>query len=184
MPHDNDAFYRFDAPLLRPAQPGAESGWGFVLLPPDASAPLPRRGRTTVHGTINGHGFQATLEPDGRLGHWLKVNQALRDAAGVAMGDTVSIAIAPVDQEPEPEVPGDWLGILAASPAAQATWNSTTPIARLDWVHWITSAKQAKTRTKRMTDACDMLASGHRRVCCFDTSGFYSKAFKPPQAAD
>ncbi len=29
-----------------------------------------------------------------------------------------------------------------------------------------------------------MLASGKRRVCCFDPSGFYSKAFKAPQPAD
>jgi hypothetical protein len=27
------------------------------------------------------------------------------------------------------------------------------------------------------------LAAGNKRVCCFDNSGFYSKAFSAPQAA-
>jgi hypothetical protein len=54
----------------------------------------------------------------------------------------------------------------------------------MDWIHWITSAKQAKTRAKRIRDACAMLAAGKSRVCCFDQSGFYSKAFRAPEGAD
>jgi hypothetical protein len=29
-----------------------------------------------------------------------------------------------------------------------------------------------------------LLAAGKRRVCCFDRSGFYSKGFSAPAAAD
>ncbi|HEX2939742.1 MAG TPA: YdeI/OmpD-associated family protein, partial [Rhodopila sp.] len=72
---------------------------------------------------------------------------------------------------------------LADAPAARAAWEATTTLARVDWIHWITSAKQPATRTKRVTDACQMLASGKRRVCCFDPSGYYSKAFAAPKAA-
>jgi hypothetical protein len=54
----------------------------------------------------------------------------------------------------------------------------------VDWIHWITSARQPATRSKRIADACDMLASGKRRVCCFDSSGHYSKTFAAPEAAD
>jgi len=57
------------------------------------------------------------------------------------------------------------------SPPARATWEATTTIARIDWIHWIESAKQAKTRASRIADAADMLASGKKRVCCFDPSG-------------
>ena len=45
------------------------------------------------------------------------------------------------------------------------------------------TAKQAETRAKRIRGACDMLAKGKRRVCCFDRSGFYSKQFSAPQVA-
>lgn len=175
---------RFEAELLRPAKAGEACAWTFLLLPKDVSDKLPRRGRTTVEGTLNGHPFQATLEPDGQLSHWLKVDKELSEASGVQAGDVVSLAIAPVEQEPEPEVPADLHEALAASPEARAVWDDTTTLARLDWIHWIESAKQAKTRQRRIDNACDMLASGKRRVCCFDPSGYYSKSLSAPQAVE
>jgi hypothetical protein len=118
------------------------------------------------------------------LSHWLRVSRLLRESAGVDVGDIVTLEIVPVEQEPEPEIPPDLQEALAAAPESRRVWNDTTTIARLDWIHWITSAKQARTRAKRIGDACDMLASGKSRVCCFDPSGYYSKAFCAPEAAD
>jgi uncharacterized protein YdeI (YjbR/CyaY-like superfamily) len=92
--------------------------------------------------------------------------------------------MAPVDVEPEPEVPRDLLDALAAHPAARAQWDDVTAVARRDWIHWITSGKKAETRERRIGTACDMLASGKRRACCFDRSGIYSKAFSAPEAAE
>lgn len=172
----------FQARLLRPANPDADGSWAFLVLPKAASDTLPRRGRTSVEGTINGHPFQATLEPDGQLSHWLKVPHALQEAAAASFGDTVRVQIAPADPEPEPAVPEDLRQALAGSAAAAATWNDTTTLARVDWIHWIESAKQAKTRARRVQNACEMLAGGERRVCCFDQSGFYSKSLSAPKA--
>ena len=45
-------------------------------------------------------------------------------------------------------------------------------------------AKQAKTRRQRIDSACEMLASGKRRVCCFDPTGYYSKGLCAPTAAE
>ena len=137
-----------------------------------------------MEGTINGHQFQATLEPDGQLSHWLPVSRELLEATGADIGDIVALELMPVEEEPEPDIPSDFLEALRAAPEAHRVWNDTTTIARLDWIHWITSAKQLKTRTKRIKDACDMLASGKKRVCCFDQSGYYSKAFCAPKAED
>ena len=179
-----DVKCRFEARLLRPAKPAGDRSWTFVVLPREASEQLPRRGRTTVAGKLNGHPFQATLEPDGQLSHWLQVSSTLQEAAGAAAGDVVTLELAPVASEPEPEIPADLQAALAAIPRACEVWNATTTIARVDWIHWITSAKQLKTREKRIADACDMLASGKKRVCCFDQSGYYSKAFRAPEAED
>jgi hypothetical protein len=175
---------QFKTKLLRPAKPGKNGSWTFLVLPQTASDTLPRRGRTTVKGTINGHPFQATLEPDGQLSHWLKVGEELREASGIQADDLVSMEIAPVRQEPEPNVPADLNEALDASPEVEAAWNDTTTLARLDWIHWIESPKQSKTRKRRINKACDMLASGKKRVCCFDQSGFYSKSLSAPQAID
>lgn len=175
---------QFQARLLRPLKAGSDTPWTFVILPREVSEQLPRRGRTSVAGTLNGASFSATLEPDGQLSHWLRVSEELRAASGAQVGDLVALEIAPVAEEPEPDIPPDFLAALNANPAAHAEWESTTTIARLDWIHWITSSKQLKTRTQRISNACDMLSSGKRRVCCFDPSGFYSKAFSAPQAAE
>ena len=58
-----------------------------------------------------------------------------------------------------------------------------TRLAQVAHVGWITSGKTAETRDRRIATACDMLASGKRRACCFDRSGVYSKAFSAPVAA-
>lgn len=175
---------RFKAKLRRPATLSASDGlWAFVVLPKRESDKLPRRGRTTVEGTIDGYFFQATLEPDGQLSHWLRVEKDVLDTTGASIGDDVMLEIMPLEKEPEPDIPPDLENALAAAPDVRAAWEDTTTIARLDWIHWITTAKQSKTRAQRIGKTCDMLASGKRRVCCFDPSGYYSKAFSAPPEA-
>ena len=157
----------------------------FLILPAAASAKLPTRSMTAIEGTMNGAAFEAVLEPDGQKSHWLKVDGKLREAAGVKEGDTVVLEIAPASEEPEPDVPPDLRKALAtAEPKARDVWEDITPIARRDWIQWITSAKQAETRVRRVKNACSMLASGKRRVCCFDRSGYYAKNMSAPKAAN
>lgn len=133
---------------------------------------------------MNNHRFQVLLEPDGKKSHWLKISEKQLDLAALQIGQEAEFEISELDQEPEPDVPSDLSEALQAAPESLATWENTTNLARLDWIHWITSSKQAKTRMKRINDACDMLASGKKRVCCFDPSGFYSKAFSAPQSVE
>ena len=174
---------RFKAKLFRPAASAKAESWAFLTLPKNASAKLPSRGMTTVEGTINGFPFRATLEPDGQKSHWLKVSRKMRQSAGADAGDIVTLEIASAGAEPEPRVPADLRKALAAAPKARALWSDITPVARRDWIQWITSAKRPETRTRRIDNACAMLASGKRRVCCFDRSGYYSKGLSAPKAA-
>jgi hypothetical protein len=39
-------------------------------------------------------------------------------------------------------------------------------------------------RERRIANACEMLATGKRRVCCFDRSGIYSRGLAAPEPAD
>jgi Bacteriocin-protection, YdeI or OmpD-Associated/Domain of unknown function (DUF1905) len=174
---------RFKAKLFRPAETEEAESWAFLILPKNASAKLPTRGMTTIEGTINGFPFQATLEPDGQKSHWLKVDRKLREGARADASDVVTLEIVPAAEESEPEVPADLRKALTAAPKARALWTEITPIARRDWIHWITSAKQPETRARRIKNACSMLTAGKRRVCCFDRSGFYGKSLSAPKAA-
>ena len=174
---------RFAAKLLRPAQPKS-AAWTFLVLPAVASAKLPTRSMVTVDGMLADQPFVATLEPDGNGSHWLKIDKALREKAGVAAGDTVALQVAPVAKEPEPKVPADLRQALSANAGAKATWKDITAVARRDWIYWISSGKKAETRLKRIDVAIDKLACGNRRACCFDRSGQYSKGgMGAPEAA-
>jgi len=175
---------RFTAKLHRPARPEKGGTWTFLVLPKAASGKLPARSMTSVEGTLGGAPFAATLEPDGQGSHWLKVDTKLREAARAEVGDEVTLEIRPADKEPEPEVPADLRKALAAAPDARAVWDDITAVARRDWIHWITSGKREETRVRRIEVACDKLAKGQRRACCFDRSGMYSKSLAAPEAAD
>jgi len=182
---DHAAPLSFQARLLKPVATDVPVSWLFLLLPAEASARLPSRSMTSVGGTFEGHPFQATLEPDGQGSHWLKVEAELWSTAGVHPGDTVTLEMVPLTTEPEPHVPDDLQQALtSASSPVRATWDDITPRARRDWIHWITSARRAETRVKRIATACDMLAKGKRRPCCFDRSGMYSQSLHAPEAEE
>ena len=48
-----------------------------------------------------------------------------------------------------------------------AQWRDLTPLARNEFVCWITDAKRAPTRAKRIGVAVDKLSRGERRPCCW-----------------
>ena len=120
-----------------------------------------------VEGTINALPFRAALEPNGKGSHGLRVNQTMLEAVGADAGDPVTVEITRAGDEPELRLPADLRPALAAAPRAQASWADITPLARRDWIFSISTAKQEDTRRRRIEKACDMLASGKRRLCCF-----------------
>lgn len=67
----------------------------------------------------------------------------------------------------EAEVPTDLREALAKVPAIEAAWEDLTAIGRRDFVSWIESAKKEETRKRRIEIACDKLAKGERRPCCY-----------------
>lgn len=158
------ATIQFEAKLFE------QDSWTLLRLPASASAQLPSRGMTMVNGTINGFDFQAALEPDGEGSHWFKVNDTMREAAGAGINDTVTLAIEPTKEWPEPRIPADLHNALVADPQVHAVWLDITPMARWDWIRWVGATKQLETRSRRIEIACSKLRAGTRRPCCFNRS--------------
>ncbi len=65
------------------------------------------------------------------------------------------------------ELPDDLKDALEREPAALATWDDITPLARNEWICWIESAKKAETRAKRIAWGRENLSEGKRRPCCW-----------------
>jgi hypothetical protein len=169
---------RFSGELLQAEGTEKDGSWTALTLPRKASANLPSAGNTMIEGTMNGFPFRAALEPSGAGSHWIKVNKALQNAAGTETEGLVTVEITRVAEEPEIRQPTDLRKALAAVPEAEALWAQITPMARRDWILWISSARQEETRRGRIEKACDMLASGKRRVCCFGGLSWLTKDHK------
>lgn len=65
------------------------------------------------------------------------------------------------------EVPKDWEKALRGSPKALEAWEDITPLARNEWICWVTSGKKAETRAHRIEVGISKLNSGMRRPCCW-----------------
>ncbi len=63
--------------------------------------------------------------------------------------------------------PLDMRHILATQPTVRTVWEDITPLARNEWICWITSAKKNETRKKRIRIMSENLLKGKRRPCCW-----------------
>jgi len=90
-----------------------------------------------------------------------------------ALIDMVHRAIKLIDEGVKPvrnktvkapiEMPEDLQTALAASPAAQATFDAFPPSCRREYLEWVVEAKRPETRAKRIAQAVEMMAEGKRR---------------------
>ena len=64
-------------------------------------------------------------------------------------------------------LPPDLRKALATAPKAKSVWDDITPLARNEWICWVTSGKKAETRDIRITKAISKLKSGMHRPCCW-----------------
>lgn len=65
------------------------------------------------------------------------------------------------------DLPEDLKAVLLADTAALATWEDITPLARNEWICWVTAPKKAETRQKRLLWGQESLREGKRRPCCW-----------------
>lgn len=64
-------------------------------------------------------------------------------------------------------LPTDFKLAINAKPAVRALWADITPLARNEWICWVTSGKKAKTRIIRIKKAISKMSDGMRRPCCW-----------------
>lgn len=64
-------------------------------------------------------------------------------------------------------LPADLKKALASRPAAEAAWESLTPLARNEWICWVISPKKEETRKEHLDRMVQELVEGKRRPCCW-----------------
>ncbi len=65
------------------------------------------------------------------------------------------------------KVPADLAEALTADAKALTLWEGLTPLARNEWICWVTFVKQEKTRNEHVVRVVSELKEGMRRPCCW-----------------
>lgn len=65
------------------------------------------------------------------------------------------------------KLPIDFRKAISSIKSVQALWEDITPLARNEWICWVTSGKKAETRVIRINKALSKLKGGMRRPCCW-----------------
>ncbi len=110
--------------------------------------PFAERGRVRVAGTIDGHPLHATIVPTKDAAHRLYVNGGMRAAAGVDVGDRVTLELRPLRAD-EVDVPEDLASALAKA-TLRRRFDALSVSHRRELLRSIEDARSAKNRTARI----------------------------------
>jgi hypothetical protein len=77
------------------------------------------------------------------------------------------MAKKPAETGPLHALPADLGKALKADKEAAAAWAGITPLARNEWICWVTIVKLDETRKEHIELAVSQLKAGKRRPCCW-----------------
>ena len=75
-------------------------------------------------------------------------------------------------------IPPDLRRALTTNPNILTVWNDLTPLARNEWICWVTMVKKPETRTQHIERLTEDLLKGKLRPCCWPGCPHRSKAKK------
>ena len=65
------------------------------------------------------------------------------------------------------KLPSDLHKALSSDKSASALWENLTPLARNEWICWVTFVKKEETRKEHVKRTISELKEGMRRPCCW-----------------
>lgn len=123
-----------------------------IPVPDEVAERLRAEGVRRLVVRINGYELKRGLQGGSENGSYLVVGLDLLKAAGVTLGDAVSVEVAP-DPEPERiELCDELLIVLEQDEGARVRWDSLTLGKQRGLAYHVGSAKREETRIKRALD--------------------------------
>jgi hypothetical protein len=133
----------------------------FVIVPPEVVADFGKKGQVKVKVSVEGYTYRTSIAPyDGQ--HYLGVRKEIREAVGKVGGGTLHITME-VDTEPRTvEVPEDFAHAMAAQDSIRGFFDKLSYTHQKEYVEWITGAKKAETRQRRLEKAIQLMLNGEK----------------------
>jgi hypothetical protein len=136
----------------------ADGNGRYVECPFDSRTEF-GEGRPPVVGTVNGTPFRTRLMVYGGR-TYLGLTKAVREAAGIELGDQVRIEVE-LDSAPrEVDVPAELAMALEQDGPARTAFDGLSFTHRKEYARWVGEAKRPETRERRATKATQMLTDG------------------------
>jgi len=153
--------FEFDALIKRPEKfpHGA-----YVDIPFSVQETFGSKGQVKIVATFDGISYRGSLSPIGGGKHMLMLRKDIRNQIGKAPGDTVKVTLKK-DTEPRTvKVPDDFQALLEQNPAALTFFQKLSYTHRKEYVRWITGAKRASTRERRLHKSIERLLTGKKGI--------------------
>ena len=119
--------------------------------------------RFPVAATVNGYTWRTSVA---RMGgeSLVGLSRQVREAAGVAAGDTVDVVVL-LDEAPrEVDLPDELAAALSADPKATKAFDAMAYTHRKEYARWVAEAKRDDTRQRRISQALEMIRAGKTRT--------------------
>ena len=133
----------------------------FFEVPLDVPA-IFGRARPPVRVTIGAHTYRSTIAVYGGR-YFLPLNRQNREAAGVAVGERITVELEADLEERTVEVPDDLRAALDGDDQARSAFESLSYTHRREYADWIVEAKRDETRRRRIAKTLERVRSGDTR---------------------
>jgi hypothetical protein len=140
----------------------SDQGACFIRVPAEALAVLGQRKRVPLKVTINGYAYRTTIAVYGGRSY-IGVRREVREAAGVAAGDPLTVGLEYDDELRTVDLPDVLRAALEADAASAAAFEKLSHTRKKEFVQWVTGAKRAETQRRRVEQAMAMLRAQPRR---------------------
>jgi hypothetical protein len=131
----------------------SRGGGTLVPVPRDVALKLGLKGMPKIQAVIAGQPYRGSLMPMGDGTYCLGVLKSIQEAAGVGLGDTVSVELA-LDTAPRVvEPPADLARVIAGDNKMAATWEKLSFTAKNEMARSLEEAKKPETRERRLKAA-------------------------------
>ena len=128
-------------------------GGTLVPIPKEVAAELGLKGMPKIQAVIAGTPYRGSLMPMGDGTYCLGVLKSIQAAAGVGVGDRITVLIE-LDTEPRTvEAPPDLAAVLARDKKAAAAWEKLSFTNKNEMARSLTEAKKPETRERRLAAA-------------------------------
>jgi Bacteriocin-protection, YdeI or OmpD-Associated/Domain of unknown function (DUF1905) len=130
----------------------------LVELPFDVAEAFGQK-RPPVKGTVMGYPFRTTIAVYGGR-YFIGFNREIRAAAGIEVGDILSIELERDDAPRVVKLPDDLAAAFKKDKTAKKMFDGLSYTHQNEYARWINEAKRAATRSDRVTKSIRMLREG------------------------